>query len=165
MTTSTERPLPPQTGPSTTPVDAPDGAEFVARQRVLHVRANGDPWCSCGIGRCGIRMLLDHLDYADARIARARAELARPGVYAEPARRYALAALQGAQPAPTPVELRAAATTGGPCETCGRPRNVHVCIGCADLTVGPDRIQPGPGCDSCRNTGMDQNPCAGEGRR
>ncbi|RSD26374.1 hypothetical protein [Amycolatopsis eburnea] len=143
---------------ATQPATRPDGAEFVARQRTLHTRADGDPWCSCGLGHCGMRLLLDHLDHAEGRIARARTELLRGG---RDAARFALAALAGIAPPPTLVELRAAATTGGPCETCARPRNTHVCIGCADLTAGPDKIQPGDGCDSCRGTGMDQMPCAG----
>jgi hypothetical protein len=143
------------------------GAAFVARQRALHTRPGDDPWCSCGVGHCGMRVLLDHLDHAETRNAAALAELLRGGQLATDVRRAAIAALQGTAPAPTPVELRAAAATGGPCETCGRPRNVHVCVGCADLTVGPDRIQPGPGCGNCRSTGMDQSPCypPGEGPR
>lgn len=143
------------TGPCTTPAALPGGAEFVARQRASHVRLP-DGWCSCGFPHCGTRLLLDHLEHAEGRIARAHAELLRGG---RDATRFAHAALQGIVPPPTYLELRAAATTGGPCEGCGRPRNVHVCIGCADLTVGPDQIEPGTGCHACRNTGMDQMPC------
>lgn len=56
-------------------------------------------------------------------------------------------------PPPSPWEVRAAATGGGPC-TCGRPFWTHVCLGCS-----PDYQTPGLGCVNCRNTGMDQAPC------
>lgn len=51
--------------------------------------------------------------------------------------------------------LRSEATGGGPCGTCGRPFWTHVCLSCS-----PDAQSPGPGCANCRNTGMDQTPCA-----
>lgn len=51
------------------------------------------------------------------------------------------------------VELRAAATGGGPCR-CGKPFWTHVC-----LTCSPDAQTPGVGCHNCRSTGMDQTPC------
>jgi hypothetical protein len=134
------------------------GAEFVARQRTLHVR-RADGWCSCGFPHCGTRVLLDHLDHANALLGRVHAALLQGGQAHGDVRREALGLLQDI-PVPVPRwKLRDAATTGGPCESCGRPRNVHVCISCADLDVGPDRIAPGPGCGSCRNTGMDQMPC------
>jgi hypothetical protein len=43
---------------------------------------------------------------------------------------------------------------GIPCETCERPRSVHVCLSCT-----PDGIYPGRGCGDCRNSGWNQTPC------
>lgn len=80
----------------TAPTEAePEGAEFVARQRALHTRRDGDPWCSCGLGHCGMRLVLDHLDRAEARNAAALAELLRGGQLAADVRRAAIAVLQG----------------------------------------------------------------------
>ncbi|SEB43281.1 hypothetical protein SAMN04489727_1699 [Amycolatopsis tolypomycina] len=78
-----------------TPAEVPDGAEFVTRQRALHVCADGDPWCSCGLRHCGMRVLLDHLDHAEATIAAALAALLRGGQAHGDVRRAAIAVLQG----------------------------------------------------------------------
>jgi hypothetical protein len=43
---------------------------------------------------------------------------------------------------------------GPSCETCARPRALHVCLGCS-----PDGLQPGAGCHNCRGTGWNQTPC------
>lgn len=43
---------------------------------------------------------------------------------------------------------------GPPCETCTRPRSLHVCLSCS-----PDELTAGPGCGNCRNTGWNQTPC------
>jgi hypothetical protein len=43
---------------------------------------------------------------------------------------------------------------GIPCETCERPRAVHVCLSCSS-----DGIDPGRGCGDCRNSGWNQTPC------
>lgn len=40
------------------------------------------------------------------------------------------------------------------CETCRRPRSLHVCLTCT-----PDGVTPGEGCHNCRRTGWDQTPC------
>jgi len=68
------------------------------------------------------------------------------------ARAGALTVAPAAQP--TPGQVRAEATGGGPCGTCGRAFWTHVCLSCS-----PDYQTPGPGCGDCRNTGMDQTPC------
>lgn len=59
-----------------------------------------------------------------------------------------------APPPPSKWEIRQAATGGGPCERCTRPRYIHSCISCS-----PSGDTPGPGCGDCRNTGWDQTPC------
>jgi hypothetical protein len=81
------------TAPATSSDTAPEGAEFVARQRALHT-VEGDGWCSCGFPHCGTRMLLDHLDAAEALLGRVRAELRQGGQAAGDVRRAALALLQ-----------------------------------------------------------------------
>ncbi|WP_410676696.1 hypothetical protein [Amycolatopsis sp. cmx-4-68] len=83
----------------TAPPTDNEGAAFVVRQRTLHV-VEDDGWCSCGFPHCGTRMLLDHLDRAEARIAAALAELLRGGQLAADVRRAAIAVLQGK---PVPV--------------------------------------------------------------
>ena len=64
----------------------------------------------------------------------------------------------GIEVPPTTWQIRAKATKGGPCESCGRPRFVHVCLSCS-MIYAPDDITPGPGCVNCRQTGWDQTPC------
>lgn len=61
----------------------PDGAAFVARQRALHTRTDDDPWCSCGIGHCGMRVVLDHLDHTEALIRGIRDALFEGGQNAQ----------------------------------------------------------------------------------
>lgn len=43
---------------------------------------------------------------------------------------------------------------GPPCETCTRPRALHVCLSCS-----PDELTEGSGCHNCRHTGWNQTPC------
>jgi hypothetical protein len=43
---------------------------------------------------------------------------------------------------------------GPPCETCTRPRSLHICLGCTD-----DELSAGPGCGDCYRTGWNQTPC------
>lgn len=49
--------------------------------------------------------------------------------------------------------------TGLLAEKTAHLRHHHVCAGCSDGT------RPGPGCGSCRNSGMSQNPCTEEGHQ
>lgn len=54
------------------------------------------------------------------------------------------------------AELRMSdvALPGIPCETCERPRSVHVCLSCSS-----DGLYPGSGCINCRQSGWNQSPC------
>lgn len=46
----------------------------------------------------------------------------------------------------SPYDPRLAARAADP--------HAHACVTCS-----PDGVLPGPGCDNCRRTGMDQTPC------